>query len=299
MHRLLPLALCLGCGAAAPPAPRARVLPDLGDGVGGYVSVPHGFDTNSFWIEGPDGLVLIDTQFLPSAGIDAVERAEAATGKKVKLAIVLHANPDKFNGTRSLQDRGVRVVTSEQVVDHIPDVHALRTRWFFDRYAPDYPTELPRPEAFGAETRELSAGGVTVTAHVLPGPGCSEAHVVVSFRGHVFVGDLVGGGTHAWMELGLLPAWRERLAELGALNPRFVHPGRGASGTADLLARQLAYFDRVEALVDEAARDKPGKEAGVERVRLAMVAAYPGYAYPYFLRVGLPAVWDRRVWGER
>ena len=298
MLRLLPLVLLLlGCGAT-PRAPQPVVHRDLGDGVGGYTSIPHGFDTRSYWIEGPEGLVLIDTQFLPSAGVDAVERAEAATGKKVRLAVVLHANPDKFNGTAALQARGIKVVTSAEVIALIPEVHALRTRWFYDRYKPDYPTEQPKPDSFGDVTTELSAGGVTLTAHVLPGPGCSEAHVVVSWRGHVFVGDLVGSNTHAWMELGALPDWRKRIAEIQALQPRHVHPGRGPSAGPELLTAQLAYFDRVEALVDEVARDKPGTEAGVERVRLAMLEAFPDHAYPYFLRVGLPAVWRRRLWGE-
>ena len=39
-----------------------------GDGrVGTYVSKAWGFTTSSYWIEGPDGLIRIDTQFLESA----------------------------------------------------------------------------------------------------------------------------------------------------------------------------------------------------------------------------------------
>ncbi|HEY7774133.1 MAG TPA: hypothetical protein VIC26_13195, partial [Marinagarivorans sp.] len=38
--------------------------------IGRYTSSPWGFNTNSFWIAGPDGIILIGTQFLPSAAID-------------------------------------------------------------------------------------------------------------------------------------------------------------------------------------------------------------------------------------
>src|SRR5579884_751926 len=70
--------------------------------VGRYVSSNWGFSTNSYWIEGPEGLVVVDTQFLPSAAAEMVSWAEQATGKKVVLAVVLHPNPDKFNGTEVL-----------------------------------------------------------------------------------------------------------------------------------------------------------------------------------------------------
>ncbi|HLL53067.1 MAG TPA: hypothetical protein VK447_05935, partial [Myxococcaceae bacterium] len=83
--------------------------------VGTYVSSSWGFNTSSYWIEGPEGLILIDTQFLLSAADEFVTWAEKVTGKKAVLAIVLHANPDKFNGTSVLRKRGIKVVTSAQV----------------------------------------------------------------------------------------------------------------------------------------------------------------------------------------
>src|SRR5690349_8253175 len=90
---LITLVVC--CGSA--PSLAGRVPPGAqvvlshadeyaGDGrVGTYVSSTWGFSTASYWIEGPTGLILIDTQFLPSAAEEAVAWAEQATGKKVKL----------------------------------------------------------------------------------------------------------------------------------------------------------------------------------------------------------------------
>jgi len=48
--------------------------------VGTYTSTPWGFDTASYWIEGTDGLVLVDTQFLLSATEEFVNLAERTTG---------------------------------------------------------------------------------------------------------------------------------------------------------------------------------------------------------------------------
>jgi len=260
--------------------------------VGTYVASDWGFATNSFWIEGPTGLVLIDTQFLPSAAEEAVDWAERATGKKVALAIVLHANPDKFNGTETLQKRGIRVVTSKQVLDLIPEVHAKRTRAFYTRYAPDYPKDQPRPESFGDHDTDLTAGGVTVKAHVV-GAGCSDAHVVVEWEKHVFVGDLIGSQAHSWLELARLNEWHDRLKEIRALAPLYVHPGRGPTGGPQLVDAEDSYLHYFEDVVAaEHPRGAPPADV-IAKMKAELQKAYPDYGYDVFLEMGLAAVWEK------
>lgn len=282
--RSLLLALALvSVGCAAKPAVREPSAVSQTDArVGTYTSSRWGFATNSFWIEGPKGVVLIDTQFLPSAGLAAVDAAERATGKRVVAAIVLHANPDKFNGTASLQARGIRVVTSEQVAELIPVIHEKRYAAFHDRYAPDYPEAAAKPEVFGDSTRVLDLAGLSLTAHVM-GKGCSEAHVAVEWEGHLFVGDLVGNGTHAWLEIGQPLEWRARLAELAKLHPRFVHPGRGASGGAELLTTEDDYLREVI----EITRAAKSAEEAQAKIR----ARFPELDFPVFLEIGIPATY--------
>lgn len=262
--------------------------------IGVYTSIPWGFRTASYWIEGPEGLILIDTQFLLSAATEAIDKAEAITGKKVALAIVLHPNPDKFNGTSVFQARGIRVVTSAQVLAKIPSVHAQRKNSFFERYKPDYPENQPTPESFGETDQELSGGGIKVKTHVL-GTGCSAAHVVVEYEGHAFVGDLVGNGTHAWLEIGEVEQWLSRLSEISAFKPKFVHPGRGASGGADLLQWQTTYLQRV---LQEVAQEKPSlpvTDEAVNRVKDRLTKAYPGLDYDVFLDAGLWTVMKKQA----
>lgn len=257
--------------------------------IGVYTSIPWGFSTASYWIEGPEGLIFIDTQFLLSAAKESIEKAEAMTGKKVVLAIVLHPNPDKFNGTSVFQERGIRVVTSAQVLAHIPAVHAQRKDSFYDRYKPDYPEDAAKPESFGDTLQELSGGGVKVKTHVL-GIGCSATHVVVEFEGHVFAGDLVGNGTHAWLEIGEIEQWLTRLSEIAAMKPRFVHPGRGASKGPDLLEWQAEYLRRVLAEVAKENPKLPVAQDAVDRVKDRIMKAYPGLENEFFLNVGLGTV---------
>lgn len=274
---------------------KGTTVPESGDPrVGQYVSSGWTFSTSSFWIRGPSGVVLVDTQFLPSAGVEALTLAERATRAKVTTAFVLHANPDKFNGTTALQQRGVEVLTSQQVLDAMPAIHEKRVAAFYDRYKPDYPLQMPVPTSFGASTTKLEKAGLPLTAHVL-GPGCSEAHVVLQFEDQIFVGDLVANGAHSWLEIGRTDEWLQRIGELEAMKPRLVHPGRGASGGPELLTRQRAYLEEVIALVAAEKPSGPPQDAALARVRATLEQRHPNYRFPVFLEIGLPAEWERQA----
>jgi hypothetical protein len=177
----------------------------------------------------------------------------------------------------------------------IPAVHVQRKGKFWDTYAPDYPAETPAPAVFGETDRDLEAGGIKVRLRVL-GPGCSKAHVVAEWEGHTFGGDLVSNGNHAWLELGLVDEWLARLDEMESTGPKFVHPGRGTSGGAELLAQQRRYLEKVKALVKaEPVLELPMPDAALRRLRAAIEADYPGWGNAHFLRFGLPAIWRREA----
>ncbi len=291
----------LGVGCAmrvgAPVPSRPERVTRSGPGVWRYESTPWSFSTASYWIEGPEGVVVIDTQFLASEAEAVLDAVAQTSGKPVCAALVLHPNPDRFNGTATFQRRGIDVLSSDAVLAEIPGVHAQRLAAFGDRYAPDFPVRTPAPTSLGAATTVLQPGGLALTAHVL-GAGCGAHHVVVQWNDHVFVGDLVAHHAHAWMELGLLDAWRARLTEIAALQPARVHPGRGPSAGPQLLDAQRAYLDDVERRVADAvaalpagADPKPARAAVVD----AIVEAYPQHRFAAFVSVAMPALWARAM----
>ena len=135
---------------------------------------------------------------------------------------------------------------------------------------------------------------MTVKARVL-GTGCSAAHVAVEYGEHLFVGDLVGNGTHAWLEIGEAEAWIARLAELSSPPHRFVHPGRGKSGGPELLTWEHDYLRRVLAEVMQEDPVMPPPAGALDRVKGRILEVYPGLAYDVFLELGLPAVWEKQA----
>jgi hypothetical protein len=120
------------------------------------------------------------------------------------------------------------------------------------------------------------------------------ANVAAQVGEHLFVGDLVANGFHAWMELGRLAEWQARLDELAALAPRAVHPGRGPSGGPALLVAQGEYL-AVARRRAEAALATPGltREAAVARVVAELEATFPDHGLPFFLQIGVPTVLAR------
>jgi glyoxylase-like metal-dependent hydrolase (beta-lactamase superfamily II) len=302
---LLALALALAACATTPPPPADAppapfdhlALEDPQDrdaGVHTWTSTPWSFRTNSFWIEAPEGVIVIDTQFLTSSAEDLLDHIATQTDKPVVLAVVLHPNPDKFNGAEVFQRRGIKVITSAQVLDKVPAVAAQRRRAFAQRYAPHYPTQDPPLTAFGDATQTLSVAGTQLTLHVLPGPGCSDAHVVATWSGHAFTGDLVASGTHAWLELGYASPWLDRLDEIAALQPARVHPGRGPSGGPELLTAQRAYLERVLAIIRAQDLSAPPSDDAIARVKAQLLAEYPDLTLDIFL-FGLAKVWEREA----
>ncbi len=262
--------------------------------IGKFTSEKRAYHTHSYWIEGPTGLVLIDTQFLPSDAAKFVDLAEKSTGKKAVVAVVLHPNPDKFNGTATLQARGIKVVTSQQVLNLIPAVHVIRTGWFYDEFKPDYPKDTPKPESFGSQTSTLTAGGVSIKLHVLGGAGCSGAHVVAQINDAIFVGDLLASQGHSWMELALFDDWLQRLDELKAIAPKRIYTGRGAVPTGtELIETQRNYLQTVRRIV---LAEQPSGEIGFFKKRSLknkITDAFPGYEWDAFVWEALPDIWRK------
>ena len=260
--------------------------------IGRYVAPPRAGAANSWWIEGPSGVVLVDTQLLPSATRELVEVAESYTGKKVVLAFVLQPTPDRYNGTAWLTEHGVRVVSSEQVVNAIPGVDRRTREDLGSRFRPDYPEKLVLPRVFGAETLTVAGAGLDFQLHVL-GAAVAKAHLAVQLGPHLFVGDLLANRHHARLEAGALDEWLARLDELKRLGAQYLYPGRGYASGPVLIDRQAEYLKVVRNEI--AARHPRGPmPANIEEDILSGIEQrYPDYENSDFLAPGVEALWRK------
>ena len=287
------LLLLSACERSAEPPPAEQVAYKNDYVIGHYAASASGRHGNSFWIEGPEGVVLIGTQLLPEDTRNLLSIAESYTGKKAVMAIVLHASPGQFNGAGLLKQRGIRVVSAASVVEQIPARHESALETYGARLGQAYPKRLSLPEAAWHQTGFFDAAGLRFRAYVVRA-GESASHVLIELDHHLFVGDLVVNGFHAPLRLGRSKQWIERLQEIQQFAaPRVIHPGRGyAMNGAQLLEQQIAYlrfFRQAVAAVYSGGRITPADRVAIsDRLR----QRYPDYPLDEWLAVGIDAEWE-------
>jgi len=212
-----------------------------------YTAGESGLFVNSYLLETPTGVVVVDTNLLVS-DITALQARLAALHKPLLGIFLTHAHPDHFNGVSQLvRDREVPVHATSGVAKTIRDIaDAKRAQWG-PVYGAEWPAETYHPNTELRDGEEVHLDGLTITAHEL-GEGESHADSYLLVRPAdaepvAFIGDLAFHGTHPYTADGHTTAW---LALLDRLIPelagtRRLLPGHGAPAGVDLLAEQRRY----------------------------------------------------------
>lgn len=262
--------------------------------IGTYFSPDRKLSGNSYWVEGPDGLVLIDTQFHVQDTLELLQIAESITGKKVKMAIILQPTAQSFNGVAALVSRGIQVVSSSQVVDAIPRVDKeSREKWQAD-YA-DYPAETVLPEARWDKTQEFDAVGLRFKAYVVRGV-VSESHLLIGIEDSLFVGDIVMQGEHVAFSSVSLQRRLERIEEIRKfVNPIVIYPGKGyAMGGDDLLKQQQDYLENFDKVISEYYTGGKISQADVRDIIRKIKQQYPRFKNTHLLEKSVISAWDAK-----
>lgn len=268
--------------------------------IGSFKSGADGFATNSYWVEGQNGIAVFDTQFLPDIAESLLKEIRKSSQKPILYAVNLHANPDKFNGNEVFVREGAELITNAASRAAMPAVDAgKRAYWTtMDAYASRYPTIVPFPEkGVFAGAREIELGGVTINLHELKNVGVSERQTVavVETKGErvVIVGDLVHTKTHAWEEHGTPSAWIRALDEVLAIAPSgLVLPGRGEpekfNTNAGALRDQQRYLKSYIAAMKATKSLASQRDARVKAVTSKLVSEFPDYAMADFINYSMP-----------
>lgn len=298
---LVPL---LACGPTR--ADTASAMPGTAR-VGQWTSGADGFHTTTWWVETADSVVVFGAQFTPALAEQALAEIRTQTDLPVRHVVVLHPNPDKANGAPVFQAAGAELVMSEASAAALPGVHAYKEAYFVGAgvfEAGGYPAEPVADRTFSGRLVLDTDPPIVLTE--LSASGVSSTQTVALVDGHAFVGDLVGGRVHAWLEGGIVQgapdpdvaAWRAALDEtLDLVGPAaLVHPGRGAALPAgEILPEMSDYLGTAEQLVDAwlAEMDDPSAvlgspDAGAAYAELTadFEQAFPGWQHSYLITYG-------------
>jgi|Tabmets5t2r1_1033131.scaffolds.fasta_scaffold14722_2 glyoxylase-like metal-dependent hydrolase (beta-lactamase superfamily II) len=217
-----------------------------------YTAAEGGLFVNSYLLETPAGVVVVDTNLLVS-DIAALKARLAALHKPLLGVFITHAHPDHFNGALELvRDREVPVHATSGVVKVIGEVAGAKRAQWRPVYGAEWPTETYYPNTELGDGQPVMVDGLTITAREL-GPGESHADSILLVQPAggagaplAFTGDLGFGHAHPYTADGHTGAWLatlDRLAEeLARSGVRRLLPGHGAPTGMGLLADQRRYL---------------------------------------------------------
>ncbi|MHA6764818.1 MBL fold metallo-hydrolase [Streptacidiphilus sp. PAMC 29251] len=262
-----------------------------------HTAAETGLSVNSYLLEGPRGVVVIDTSLLNS-DIAALGARLRALRKPLLAVFVTHAHPDHFNGVHALVgDSDVPVYATGGVARTIRRIaDAKRAQWG-PVYGPEWPAVTGYPTVELADKEQVGIDGATYTAREV---GPAESHADSFFlvrpsggRTVAFIGDLAFHHVHSYTADGHSGLWLEALDALAVelAEATRLFPGHGVPAGPELFAAQRQYLLFYREVVRRLADGRPAlDEAAKAELDRELQRFLPGAPLTWMIGLGADAV---------
>jgi glyoxylase-like metal-dependent hydrolase (beta-lactamase superfamily II) len=226
---------------------------------------------NSYLVEGPDGIVVVDGQ-LTLADADQVRAAADALGKPIAGMVLTHGHPDHYAGAAQvLRGLDVAIVAAASVDEVIRRDDAEKDAIVGPMMGEQWPTHRRFPDEVIADGDTVHLGGVALRVREL-GPAESPADTLWTLDERtVFTGDVAYDGMHAYLADARFREWLAVLDVLTADLPRDVrlYPGHGRPAGVEVIEVQRRYVESFVAAVEAHGDRDPDdrRDAVVARMR--------------------------------
>jgi glyoxylase-like metal-dependent hydrolase (beta-lactamase superfamily II) len=234
-----------------------------------YLAPEYSFLVSSHIIETPDALVIVDTQFLQSAGSEVVAYAESL-GKPIERILLSHAHPDHWSGANLFADTPfISTASIAAAVQADIDNGGVEQRAGLVGES-EVPAEPRVPEGV-LETGETSIAGLTFEIESVANAEAPEQLIIrLPDLGTVIVQDLLYNNAHFFPGVDRAN-WITILEGLRGLSGYdTVLVGHGLPATLGLIEPAIQYL--------EFANEVAASAESADDIAAALQAEYPSYA---------------------
>ena len=203
----------------------------------------HIMPVNSYLVEAPDGIVVVDGMLAVSDARLVREEIERI-GKPVLGAVVTHAHPDHYAGlAEMLGSRGVPIFATAAVRHAIERDDEAKNKIVGPMMQDEWPKTRVFPGVDVTAGSTLRLGSLSFDVVDL-GPGESPADSLYRLSdGEWFVGDLVYSRMHSYLADGFATQWLACLDRLERelIPSALLYAGHGDPGGTALIDAQRRY----------------------------------------------------------
>lgn len=214
-----------------------------------YVAGPDRWNTNSYWLESNEGLVLIDAQLL-------IEDAElwaamlASTQKPVKGLFLTHGHADHMGGLNVLLEKlgPFPVITTKGTADTLKASHKAGSTYAQSVYGARFDSTYIAPTQVIDGKEEIELAGIRfILEDIGPGESANATLVYQPEKKALFSGDATMHHSHLYTGEGHSTAFLKQLRYLQKTyqDVNFIYAGHGDPARPAHINSQIQYLQDI------------------------------------------------------